>query len=134
MSDLLITNEEAIEIAKNQLAKALYDMDTAKNLGLYRIAYNKANWLSKLIHMAESYNRFHWISCDTIMPENLQENVGKKVIPCIVSVKSVYPNGKPNIQKRLRQKSEYTESGWTWSQCKGDRITHWAMLPNPPEV
>ena len=55
MSDLLITNEEALEIAKNELSRALYDMDTAKNLGLYRIAYNKANWLSKLVYMSENY-------------------------------------------------------------------------------
>ena len=134
MPELLITDEKALEIAKRQLTRAFYDMDTARNLGLYRIAYNKANWLSKLIHMAESYNKFHWISCDVIMPENVPENAGKKVIPCIVSVKSVYPNGKPNVQKRMRQQCTYTESGWTWSQGKGDRITHWAMLPDPPEV
>lgn len=57
MPGLLITDEEAIEIGKQQLSRACYDMDTARNLGLYRIAYNKANWLSKIIYMAECYQK-----------------------------------------------------------------------------
>lgn len=120
-------------MAEKELSRLKYESELASNAGLRTIASHKVDWLSKVISMAKEY-RFHWISCDVIMPENLPENAGKKVIPCIVSVKSVYPNGKPNVQKRMRQQSTYTESGWTWSQGKSDRITHWAMLPNPPEV
>lgn len=128
-----LTNKEALNMAEKELSRLRYESELASNAGLRTIASHKVDWLSKVISMAKEY-RFHWISCDVIMPENLPENAGKKVIPCIVSVKSVYPNGKPNVQKRMRQQSVYTESGWTWSQGKSDRITHWAMLPDPPEV
>ena len=126
--------EAALTIARRELNRAVYESETIMNPGLARIAANKAAWLSTLIAMAESSSNFHWVGCDVIMPENLPENAGKKVIPCIVSIKSRYPNGKPNVQKRMRQQSAYAESGWTWSQGKGDRVTHWAMLPTPPEV
>ena len=128
-----LTNKEALNMAEKELSRLRYESELASNAGLRTIASHKVDWLNKVISMAKEY-RFHWISCDIIMPENLPENAGKKVIPCIVSVKSRYPNGKPNVQKRMRQQCTYTESGWTWSQGKGDRITHWAMLPNPPEV
>ena len=128
-----LTDKEVLNKANKELSWLRYEAELASNAGLRSIAANKLDWLSRLISMAKEY-RFHWISCNTIMPENLPENAGKKIIPCIVSVKSRYPNGKPNVQKRMRQQCTYTESGWTWSQGKGDRITHWAMLPNPPEV
>jgi len=129
-----LTNEQALERAMKELTRLTYESELGFNAGIQTIASNKVAWLSKIISMAQSYSNFHWTSCDLIMPENLPENAGKKVIPCIVSVKSRYPNGKPNVQKRMRQQCTYTESGWTWSQGKGDRITHWAMLPDPPEV
>ena len=129
-----LTNEQALERAKKELARLVYESQLGFNAGIQTIASNKVDWLSRIIYMAQSYNNFHWVSCDVIMPENVPENNGKKIIPCIVSVKSRYPNGKPNVQKRMRQQSAYTESGWTWSQGKSDRITHWAMLPDPPEV
>lgn len=68
MPGLLITDEEAIEIGKQQLSRAFYDMDTARNLGLYRISYNKANWLSKVIYMAECYQKLTKEKADATVP------------------------------------------------------------------
>ena len=129
-----LTNEQALELAKRELSRAIYESETYVNPGLAAIWSNKAEWLSKLIGMAESSSNFHWVSCDLIMPESVPENAGKKVIPCIVSIKSRYPNGKPSIQKRMRLFRRYPEPHWEWSQSNKDRITHWAALPNPPEV
>lgn len=134
MGSLISERDKALTIAKRELAKAGWISEVERNPGLAKIAANKAAWLSTLISMAESSSNFHWVSCDLIMPESVPENAGKKVIPCIVSIKSRYPNGKPNIQKRMRQFRRYPEPHWEWSQSNKDRITHWAMLPNPPEV
>jgi hypothetical protein len=128
----MLTNETALCIAKQQLDRALYDMNTCANKGLYTIAQNKADWLSRIIQMAESYCNFHWVDCSLIMPESLLENVDKQVIPCIVAVRSKYPNGKPNIEKRMRQRKR--NGDWEWSKGKKERITHWASLPSVPKV
>lgn len=126
----MLTNETALFIAKQKLDRALYDMETSTNKGLCRIAENKVDWLSKLVHMAESYCAFHWVDCSLIMPENTLENADKQAIPCIVAVRSKYPNGKPNIEKRMRQRKRNGE--WEWSKSKKDRITHWAAMPTIP--
>ena len=77
-----------------------------------------------------------WISVEERLPEDLPENKGKKVIPCLVSLKSTYPNGKPNTQKRQRQLQYYGSNGgvWEWSRIGASRVTHWMPLPEPPEV
>lgn len=77
-----------------------------------------------------------WISVEERLPEDLPENEGKKVIPCLVSLKSCYPNGKPNTQKRQRQLQYYGSAGyvWEWSRIGASRVTHWMPLPEPPEV
>lgn len=77
-----------------------------------------------------------WISVKDKLPEDLPENAGKKVIPCIVALQSCYPNGKPTIQKRQRQKLTYCGAGqpeWAWSRIGGSRVTHWMPLPKPPK-
>lgn len=51
----MITNEEALEIAKKELSRAIYESEVYTNPGLVKIASNRANWLSKLIYMAEQY-------------------------------------------------------------------------------
>lgn len=127
-------SDAVLTIAREELSRAVYASETLTHPGLAKIAANKAAWLSTLISMAESSSNFRWVSCDLIMPESVPENAGKKVIPCIVSIKSRYPNGKPSIQKRMRQFRRYPEPHWEWSQSNKDRITHWAALPNPPEV
>ena len=75
-----------------------------------------------------------WISVKERLPEDLPENKGKKVIPCLVSLKSAYPNGKPNTQKRQRQLQHYGSAGWVWewSRIGASRVTHWMPLPEPP--
>lgn len=76
-----------------------------------------------------------WISVKKRLPEDLPENSGKKVIPCLVSLKSCYPNGKPNTQKRQRQLIYYGPDDWRWewSRIGASRVTHWMPLPEPPK-
>ena len=76
-----------------------------------------------------------WISVEERLPEDLPENKGKKVIPCLVSLKSTYPKGKPNTQKRQRQLQYYGSAGWVWewSRIGSSRVTHWMPLPEAPK-
>lgn len=76
-----------------------------------------------------------WIPVTEMLPEELPENQGKKVIQCLVSLKSTYPNGKPNTQKRQRQLQWYGAKGWKWewSRIGACRVTHWMPLPQPPK-
>ena len=76
-----------------------------------------------------------WISVKKMLPEELPENSGRKSIPCIVALKSCYPNGKPTIQKRQRQWIQHHDKafvGWEWSRIGSQRVTHWMPLPDPP--
>lgn len=78
----------------------------------------------------------NWTSVKAWLPEELPENKGKKVIPCLVAVKSRYSKGKPNIEKRQRQwlkdcNGEFVE--WEWSRLRCEQITHWMPLPEPPK-
>lgn len=70
-----------------------------------------------------------WIPVTDRLPEDLPENRGKKVIPCLVSVASVYKNGKPNTQFRQRKYDPYM--GWYWSKMGSCRVVHWMPLPEP---
>lgn len=77
-----------------------------------------------------------WISVNDKLPEDLLENKGKKIIPCLVSLKSCYKKGKSNIEKRQRQqKYDYDGkfNGWEWSRSGKERITHWMPLPKLPD-
>ena len=135
-----MTEELALSKAKEELALSIYLQEVSPNSGLSTIHSNRCEWLSMIISMAEK-KYSPWVDCSLIMPESLPENEGKKVIPCIVAVKSVYPNGKPNIEKRMRQRTDrdgverFGDSPkWEWSKCRKDRVTHWMPLPYPPEV
>lgn len=128
----MLTNEVALEVARKELDSAMYVIETSTNPGLRKIAENKVSWLSALIRMAESYCNFHWIPCSLALPEETPESAGKQVIPCIVAVRSKYPNGRPNIEKRVRQQKRNGE--WEWSKSKKDRITHWAAMPIAPKA
>lgn len=80
-------------------------------------------------------SKMGWISVKKMLPEELPENLGRKSIPCIVALKSCYPNGKPTIQKRQRQWIPSYDGmfiGWEWSRIGSQRVTHWMPLPDPP--
>lgn len=77
-----------------------------------------------------------WISVKDRLPEEMPENYGRKIIPCIVALKSCYPKGKPTIQKRQRQWIYHYDGsfvGWEWSRLGAYRVTHWMPLPEPPK-
>lgn len=77
-----------------------------------------------------------WISVKRMLPEELPENAGRKIIPCIVALQSCYPNGKATIQKRQRQWIHRYDGcfvGWEWSRIGKSRVTHWMPLPEPPK-
>lgn len=87
-------------------------------------------------HAAERLRGAGWISVKERLPEDLPENEGRKVIPCIVALKSCYPNGKATIQKRQRQATyDYDNNlnGWEWSRIGKSRVTHWMPLPEAPK-
>ena len=87
--------------------------------------------------LKEHFAEPRWISVEDRLPEDLPENKGKRVIPCIVALKSCYPNGKATIQKRQRQvlyNYDFDMCGWEWSRIGKSRVTHWMPLPEPPEV
>lgn len=85
--------------------------------------------------MKATADNLSWIPVTERLPEELPENEGKKVIPCLVSLKSTYPNGKPNTQKRQRQLQYYGGEGWKWewSRIGAYRVTHWMPLPEAPK-
>ena len=132
----MLTNEEALQKAKQELSTSRYMAEYSFNNGLQKIHSNRVEWLALLVSMAEDslYNTVKWTDSSIIMPENVPENAGKKAIPCLVCVKSSHPNGKPNIEKRLRQISRWDGKTWEWSKLRGSNVTHWAPLPYPREV
>ena len=128
-----MNKEEALAKAKSELALDTYFAETSTNAGLVKIHTNRAEWLSILIALAEKglYESVDWKDCSVIMPENLPENEGRKSIPCLVCVKSRYPNGKPNIEKRMRQMDTWFGNKWSWSKLRGDDVLMWAPMPYP---
>ncbi len=96
-----------------------------------------AGTITDLLHRIKAENNGGWVSVKDRLPEDLPENKGKKIIKCLVSVKSRYPNGTPNIEKRQRQMLlDYRGNfiRWEWSRTHGENVTHWQPLPKPPKT
>ena len=72
-----------------------------------------------------------WISVKDGLPEDLEENKGKKVINCIVE-HAPYGNGKTTTQFRQRKYDSYYKE-WRWSKIGGCTVTRWTMMPQPPK-
>ena len=130
----MLTKEQALAKAKDELSYSSYMTESGANSGLRKIHENRLEWLVPLVVMAEHglYDTISWISPNVLLPENAPENAGRKSIPCLVCVKSRYPNGKPNIEKRMRQIDPW-RGKWGWSKMRGDDVVKWAPLPYPKE-
>ena len=72
-----------------------------------------------------------WHSVNECMPEDLEENKGKKVINCIVE-HDPYGNGKTTTQFRQRKCDSYYKE-WHWSKIGGCTVTRWTTMPQPPK-
>ena len=72
-----------------------------------------------------------WHSVGECMPEDLEENKGKKVINCIVE-HDPYGNGKTTAQFRQRKYDKYSDR-WYWSKIGGCTVIRWTMMPQPPK-
>lgn len=72
-----------------------------------------------------------WHSVNERMPEDLEENKGKKAINCIVE-HDPYGNGKTTTQFRQRKYDSYYKE-WRWSKIGGCTVTRWTMMPQPPK-
>jgi polyhydroxyalkanoate synthesis regulator phasin len=72
-----------------------------------------------------------WISVKDRLPEDLEENKGKKVINCIVE-HDPYGNGKTTAQFRQRKYDKYYDK-WYWSKIGGCTVIRWTMMPQPPK-
>lgn len=129
-----MTKEEALAKAKKELELDNYVAETGINTGLRTIHENRSAWLSLVVGLAEKglNNSIDWKNPSVVMPEDLPENAGRKSIPCLVCVKSRYPNGKPGIEKRMRQFNSWL-GRWEWTKLRGDNVTHWAPMPYPKE-
>lgn len=78
-----------------------------------------------------------WISVNEKLPEQENRFKGRKAITCNVIVKSVYPKGKPMIQRSRRYKAGKDYNGadiWKWGGKYYDRITHWIPDDDLKEV
>lgn len=72
-----------------------------------------------------------WHSVNECMPEDLEENKGKKVINCIVE-HDPYGNGKTTAQFRQREYDKYSDK-WYWSKIGGCTVIRWTTMPQPPK-
>ena len=72
-----------------------------------------------------------WIYVNDRLPEDLEENKGKKVINCIVE-HDPYGNGKTTAQFRQRKYDKYSDK-WYWSKIGGCTVIRWTMMPQPPK-
>ena len=129
----MLTNKEALEVARRELSQAMYVVEHCdNNPGLRKIAENKSDWLVRLIQMSESYCNFHWLSASLLMPENALANAGKQNIPCIVAVKKKAVS-EPVIEMRVRRKKRFG-TGWEWNSGNRDEVVWWANLPSLPRT
>lgn len=53
----MLTDKEALQIAKEELGRALYLSECSRSAGIRAINEDKAEWLSILIRNAEQYMR-----------------------------------------------------------------------------
>ncbi len=85
---------------------------------------------SQFVKVVQCKHAQQWIPVTKLLPEDLPENEGKKVIGCLVAYKP-HKNGKPVSQFRQRGYSE--GRGWYWMKLGAHNITHWMPMPEPPE-
>ena len=72
----------------------------------------------------------NWIPVTERLPEDLPENKGKKVIPCLVAYR---PNETRKLTTQFRQRAFSEHIGWHWKKLGAYSITHWMSLPEPPK-
>ena len=53
----MLTDKEALEIAKEELSRSIYLSECSRSAGIRAINEDKAEWLSVLIRNAEQYMR-----------------------------------------------------------------------------
>ena len=53
----MLTDKEALQIAKEELSRAIYLSEFSRSAGIRAINEDKAEWLSILIRNAEQYTR-----------------------------------------------------------------------------
>lgn len=115
-----------ITVGKFILHKSKNDSEVTKTTNNYRIRIFAEYYQKKTRTQASQ-----WISVKGKLPEELEQNSGKKQIKVIVALKSTYPKGKHTIQSRHRQ--SICGQRWAWSGNDTDRITHWMLMPEPPK-
>lgn len=126
----MLTDKEALEVARRELSQAMYVVEHCdNNPGLRKIAENKSDWLVRLIHMSESYCNFHWTPSCALMPENALQHADKDSIRCVVVVAD--RSGSPIIDICTRKKSKLKKQ-WVWSGHRPADIIWWADLPKLP--
>lgn len=97
------------------------------------------------LEMAKAYledffaNERKWFSVEDILPEDLPENKGRKVISCFVAIEPAFGRVKQNFKKCQRRVETYYNlegkkvEGWMWSQGLDTVVTHWMPLPAQPK-
>lgn len=70
-----------------------------------------------------------WIPCSSMMPEDLDENKGKKIIHVLVTTRGII-NNRLNVTKVQRQFTGY-EPTWTWGRILGCEVIAWKPLDEP---
>lgn len=64
-----------------------------------------------------------------MMPEDLEENKGKKIIHVLVTTRVIH-NNILNVTKVQRQLTGY-EASWNWGRILGSEVIAWKQLDKP---
>lgn len=120
------TREELIELLK-EADRTAYEVVESRPL-----AHPFEVWEIEADHLiANGVTVQEWHSVNECMPEDLEENKGKKVINCIVE-HDPYGNKKTTTQFRQRKYDSYYKE-WHWSKIGGCTVTRWTTMPQPPK-